>query len=64
MIEFKNRLLNICAVFNRDGFGQKEVQTYNSTFTIDGVLSPLDSFMVAESSFLQTNFCTEKPAHR
>jgi hypothetical protein len=31
---------------------------------IGGVPSPLDSFEVAESSVLQTNFCAEKPAHR
>ena len=28
-----------------------------------GVLSPLDSFVVAESSVLRTKFCAEKPAH-
>jgi hypothetical protein len=37
---------------------------YNSTLAIGGVSSPLDSFVVAESSFLRTNFCAEKPAHR
>jgi DNA-binding LytR/AlgR family response regulator len=31
---------------------------------IGGVSSPLDSFVVAESSVLRTNFCAEKPAHR
>ena len=36
----------------------------NSTFAIGGVSSPLDSFVVAESSVLRTNFCAEKPAHR
>jgi hypothetical protein len=36
----------------------------NSTLAIGGVSSPLDSFMVAESSVLRTNFCDEKPAHR
>lgn len=36
----------------------------NSTLAIGGVSSPLDSFVVAESSVLQTNFCAEKPAHR
>jgi hypothetical protein len=36
----------------------------NSTLAIGGVPSPLDSFEVVESSVLQTNFCTEKPAHR
>ena len=38
--------------------------TANSTFAIGGVSSPLDSFVVAESSVLRTNFCAEKPAHR
>ena len=36
----------------------------NSTLAIGGVSSPLDSFEVAESSQLRTNFCSEKPAHR
>jgi hypothetical protein len=38
--------------------------TANSTLAIGGVSSPLDSFVVAESSVLRTNFCGEKPAHR
>ncbi len=38
--------------------------THNSTLAIGGVSSPLDSFVVAESSVLRTNFCAEKPAHR
>jgi hypothetical protein len=37
---------------------------YNSTLAIGGVPSPLDSFDVAESSVVRTNFCAEKPAHR
>jgi len=36
----------------------------NSTLAIGGVSSPLDSFVVAESSILRTNFCGKKPAHR
>jgi len=36
----------------------------NSTLAIGGVSSPLDSFVVAESSGLRTNFCAKKPAHR
>jgi hypothetical protein len=36
----------------------------NSTLAIGGVSSPLDSFVVAESSVLRTNFCAKKPAHR
>ena len=36
----------------------------NSTLAIGGVSSPLDSFVVAVSSVLRTNFCAEKPAHR
>ncbi len=39
-------------------------RTHNSTLAIGGVSSPLDSFLVAESSVLRTNFCAEKPAHR
>jgi len=43
----------------------KERKTpYNSTLAIGGVQSPLDSFVVAESSVLRTYFCAEKPAHR
>ena len=37
---------------------------HNSTLAIGGVSSPLDSFVVTESSVLRTNFCAEKPAHR
>ncbi|MFN5628058.1 MAG: hypothetical protein ACK48W_02110, partial [Bacteroidota bacterium] len=36
----------------------------NSTLAIGGVSSPLDNFVVAESSVLRTNFCGKKPAHR
>jgi hypothetical protein len=36
---------------------------HNSTLAIGGVSSPLDSFVVAESSLLRTNFCAEKPAN-
>ena len=42
----------------------KEARPHNSTLAIGGVSSPLDSFEVAESSVLRTNFCAEKPAHR
>jgi len=42
----------------------KKPHTANSTLAIGGVSSPLDSFEVAESSVLRTNFCAEKPAHR
>ena len=41
-----------------------EMPAHNSTLAIGGVSSPLDSFVVAESSVLRTNFCAEKPAHR
>jgi hypothetical protein len=36
----------------------------NSTLAIGGVSSPIDSFVVAESSVLRTNFCGKSPAHR
>ncbi len=36
----------------------------NSTLAIGGVSSPLDIFVVAESSQFRTNFCAEKPTHR
>jgi hypothetical protein len=42
----------------------QEARPHNSTLAIGGVSSPLDSFVVAESSVLRTNFCAEKPAHR
>ena len=36
----------------------------NSGLAKGGVSTPFDSFVVAESSVLRTNFCAEKPAHR
>ena len=42
----------------------ESLAAYNSTLAIGGVSSPLDSFEVAESSVLRTNFCAIKPAHR
>ena len=45
-------------------FLKKEARTANSTYPKGGVSSPLDSFVVAESSVLRTNFCAENPAHR
>ena len=42
----------------------ERITTANSTLAIGGVSSPLDSFVIAESSILRTNFCAEKPAHR
>ncbi len=42
----------------------KRKTTGNSILAIGGVSSPLDSFVIAESSVLRTNFCAEKPAHR
>jgi len=37
---------------------------YNSTLAIGGVSSPLDSFVVAESSVHRTNFCGVNRHHR
>jgi len=34
---------------------------HNSTLAIGAVPSPIDSFEVAESSVLRTNFCAENP---
>jgi hypothetical protein len=42
----------------------EEAHTPNSTLAIGGVSSPFDSFEVAESSVLRTNFCAENPANR
>ena len=36
----------------------------NSTLAIGGVSSPLDSFVVAKSSGLRTNFCAKNPPLR
>jgi hypothetical protein len=46
------------------GLNDRKARTANSTLAIGGVSSPLDSFVVAESSVLRTNFCAEKPANR
>jgi len=45
-------------------YRQRNMPAGNSTLAIGGVSSPLDSFVVTESSILRTNFCAEKPAHR
>jgi hypothetical protein len=51
--------------FLQDFFGIfGELCNKHSTLAIGGVSSPLDSFVVAESSVLRTKFCAEKPAHR
>ena len=42
----------------------ESLTTANSTLAIGGVSSPHDSFVVAESLVLRTNFCAENPAHR
>jgi hypothetical protein len=39
-------------------------RTANSILAIGWVSFPLDSFVLAESSVLRTNFCAENPAHR
>ena len=49
---------------NYSGLADDRTPAHNSTLAIGGVSSPLDSFVVAESSVLRTNFCAEKPAHR
>jgi hypothetical protein len=43
---------------------KKNQSAYNSILAKVGVPSPLESFVVAESSVLRINFCAEKPAHR
>ena len=43
---------------------EKKQRTANSTLAIGVVSSPFDSFVVAESSVLRTNFSGGKPAHR
>ena len=58
------QLTNNCVNLGFDDFGQKEARTANSTLAIGGVSSPLDSFVVAESSVLRIKLSAEKPAHR
>jgi hypothetical protein len=43
---------------------ENEARPHNSTLAIGGVSSPLDSFVVAESYVLRTNFSAENPANR
>ena len=43
--------------------GEKQ-RGHNSIYPKGGVSSPHESFVVAESSVLRTNFCAKKPAHR
>ena len=57
-------LSNFSADFEVYTFVGRSSTAANSTLAIGGVSSPLDSFEVAESSVLRTNFCAEKPAHR
>ncbi|MBP6091220.1 MAG: hypothetical protein KA521_08200 [Crocinitomicaceae bacterium] len=45
-------------------FDTEKQRTANSTYPKGGVSSPLDSFVVTESSVLRINICAEKPAHR
>jgi len=47
---------------SRHDLGRTESTACNSTLAIGGVSSPLDSFVVIESSVLRTNFSAEKPA--
>lgn len=43
---------------------KSETRTANSILAIGGVPSPLDSFVVTESSVFRTKFCAEKLAQR
>lgn len=54
------RLVNI----KLNDLRREEPHAGNSTLAIGGVSSPLDSFVVTESSVLRTNFCNENIAHR
>jgi hypothetical protein len=42
----------------------KKQRRHNSILAIDGIPSPLDSFVVAESFVLRIKFSGKKPAHR
>jgi hypothetical protein len=43
---------------------RREARTANSTLAIGGVSSPLDRFVVAESSVLRIKFSGKNPTHR
>jgi hypothetical protein len=61
----QNNGLTSKPIFDGKNYTENQYNTgHNSTLAIGGVSSPLDSFVVAESSVLRTNFCGEKPAHR
>ena len=44
--------------------GKQKCTVHNSTLAIGGVPSPLDSFVVKQSSILRIKFSAENPAHR
>ncbi len=48
----------------RQNLPMSRMPAANSTLAIGGVSSPLDSFVVTESSALRMSTCAEKPAHR
>ncbi|MFN9998792.1 MAG: hypothetical protein ACK52X_04130 [bacterium] len=60
-----NRTSNkLCCELQVDRLRTDSRAAGNSTLAIGGVSSPLDSFVVAESSVLRINICGAKPAHR
>jgi hypothetical protein len=42
----------------------QRITTVNSTFSKGGVSSPLDTFVVTESSVLRTNYCGKNHHYR
>lgn len=59
-----NRLEQIEYIFRQTSHLVDSRAAGNSTLAIGGVPSPHDSFVIAESSVLRTNFFAENPAHR
>ncbi|MFN5830126.1 MAG: hypothetical protein ACK46R_05200, partial [Bacteroidota bacterium] len=49
---------------DRNNTTKNKQRTANNTYPKGGVSCFKDSFVVAESSVLRTNFCAKKPAHR
>jgi len=60
-MSFQTSLLSLLLAIFTEEFA---IRGTHSTFAIGGVSCSADSFVVAESSVLRINICSEKPAHR
>ncbi len=54
----------MAAILTKQTFVDRSKTAANSALGIGGVSSPLDSFVVTESSVLRTSLYAEKPVHR